>query len=140
MGWFSWAILSAVFAGATAVLAKIGVEHVDSNLATAVRTTVVLFIVWALFFVFAPARSLAQLSPRNWLFLALSGVATGLSWLCYFHALQLGPASKVAPIDKLSVVFVIVFAAAFLHEKITWHTWLGGLLILAGATLLALRG
>ena len=139
MGWFSWAILSAVFAGVTAVLAKIGVEHVDGNLATAIRTTVVLFIVWALFFALAPARSLAQLSPRNWLFLALSGVATGLSWLCYFHALQLGPASKVAPIDKLSVFFVIVFAAAFLHEKITWHTWLGGLLILAGATLLALR-
>lgn len=140
MGWFSWAILSAVFAGVTAVLAKVGVEHVDSNLATAIRTTVILFIVWALFFALAPARSLAQLTPRNWLFLALSGVATGISWLCYFHALQLGPASRVAPIDKLSVVFVILFAAIFLHEKITWHTWLGGLLILAGAALLALRG
>ncbi len=140
MGWFSWAILSAVFAGATAILAKIGVEDVDSNLATAIRTTVILFIVWALFFALAPARSLAQLTTRNWLFLALSGVATGLSWLCYFHALQLGPASKVAPIDKLSVVFVILFAALFLHEKITWHTWLGGLLILAGAGILALRG
>ena len=139
MGWFSWAILSAVFAGVTAVLAKIGVEHVDSNLATAIRTTVVLFIVWLLFFALAPARSLAQLSSRNWLFLALSGLDTGLPWLCYFHALQLGPASKVAPIDQVSGVFVIVFAAAFLNEKITWHTWLGGLLILAGATLLALR-
>ena len=93
MGWFSWAILSAVFAGATAILAKIGVEDVDSNLATAIRTTVILFIVWALFFALAPARSLAQLTTRNWLFLALSGVATGLSWLCYFHALQRGPAS-----------------------------------------------
>ncbi len=140
MSWLPWAILSAFFAGVTAILAKVGVENVDSNLATAVRTTVILGLTWALFFFLAPARSLTQLTSRNWLFLSLSGVATGLSWLCYFRALQLGPASRVAPIDKLSVVFVIVFAALFLHEKITWHTWLGGLLIVTGAAILALRG
>jgi bacterial/archaeal transporter family protein len=140
MGWFGWALLSAVFAGATAILAKVGVENVDSSLATAVRTTVILAITWTLFLVLSPARSLAQLTPRNWLFLGLSGVATGLSWLCYFRALQLGPASRVAPVDKLSVLFVILFAALFLQEKMSWHTWLGGLLILGGAAVLALRG
>lgn len=140
MSWLPWAILSAFFAGLTAILAKVGVEGVDANLATAVRTTVILGLTWLLFWLLAPARSLSALSTRNWLFLVLSGVATGLSWVCYFRALQLGPASKVAPIDKLSVVFVIVFAAYFLHEKTGWNTWLGGLLIVAGAALLTLRG
>ncbi len=139
MGWLFWAVLSAFFAGVTAILAKIGVEGVDANLATAVRTTVVLGLTWLLFWALAPARSLAALSMRNWVFLVLSGIATGLSWVCYFRALQLGPASKVAPIDKLSVVFVIAFAALFLHERAGWTTWLGGLLIVAGAVILTIR-
>lgn len=140
MNWLPWAILSAFFAGATAVLAKMGVEGVDSNLATAIRTTVILAFTWALFFLFTPARSMSSLTSRNWLYLALSGIATGLSWVCYFRALQLGPASRVAPIDKLSVVFVLAFATLFLHEKLSWHAWLGGLLIVLGAAILTLRG
>ena len=140
MNWFYWALLSAVFAGATAVLAKIGVENVDSNLATAVRTTVVLVFAWGVVFATRAAGALtamAEMPRKTWLFLTLSGVATGLSWLCYFRALQLGPASKVAPIDKLSVVFVLVFAASFLGEPLTWKTGLGGALITAGAVVLA---
>ena len=140
MNWFWWALLSALFAGVTAILAKMGVDGVDSNLATAVRTSVILVFAWSIFFATAPMRSLFQLSSRNWLFLALSGVATGLSWLCYFRALQLGEASRVAPIDKLSVVFVILFAALILREHIGWHQLLGGALIAAGAILLATRG
>ncbi len=139
MSWLPWAILSAFFAGVTAILAKVGVEGVDSNLATAVRTTVILGFTWLLFWLLAPARSLSSLTSRNWSFLVLSGIATGLSWVCYFRALQLGPAAKVAPVDKLSVVFVILFAVLFLDEKAGWSTWLGGLLILAGAALLAWR-
>lgn len=141
MNWLSWALLSAVFAGATAILAKIGVENVNSHLATAIRTTVVLVFAWILALVIAPAqvRAMNALPGRTWLFLALSGVATGLSWLCYFRALQLGEASKVAPVDKLSVVFVLVFAAAFLGESLTWRTGVGGVLITAGAVVLALK-
>lgn len=137
MNWLFWAFLSAVFAGLTAVLAKIGVANIDSNLATAVRTTVVLIFAWTLAAVASPLASLRDFSRRTWIFLALSGLATGLSWLCYFRALQLGEASKVAPIDKLSVVFVIVFAAIFLREPLTWKTGLGGGLITAGALVLA---
>jgi transporter family protein len=135
--WLFWSLLSAFFAGLTAVLAKVGVEGVNSNLATAIRTTVVLLFTWALV---AAARSpvtLTSLSKRTWIFLILSGFATGLSWVCYFRALQLGQASQVAPIDKLSVVFVVVLAAFFLHEPVTWHQWLGGSLIFAGAIVLA---
>ncbi|MEO6871389.1 MAG: EamA family transporter [Chthoniobacterales bacterium] len=139
MNWFYWALLSAFFAALTAVLAKVGVTGVDPNLATAVRTTVVLVFTWGLFFALSPFRSLSALQGRNWLFLTLSGLATGLSWVCYFRALHLGEASQVAPVDKLSVVFVIVLAAIFLHEKVTWQHWMGGLLILGGAALLALK-
>lgn len=139
MNWFWWALLSAFFAGATAILAKKGVAGVDSNLATAIRTTVVLFFAWAVFFVAAPDRRLGHLTSRNWLFLFLSGMATGLSWLCYFRALQLGEASRVAPIDKLSVVFVIGFAAFFLREPVGWAQWLGGSLIVAGAIVLTAK-
>lgn len=141
MNWFTWAMLSAVFAGATAILAKVGVEGVNSHLATAIRTTVVLAFAWLLVLLAAPdtVRTMGDLSRRTWLFLALSGVATGLSWLCYFRALQLGEASKVAPVDKLSVVFVLVFAALFLGEQLTWRTGLGGALIAAGAVVLALK-
>ena len=139
MNWFIWALLSAFFAGLTAVLAKIGVNGVDSTLATAVRTTVILVFTWLLFFAVAPIRELKLLDGRNWLFLILSGLATGFSWICYFRALQLGEASRVAPIDKLSVVFAIGFAVIILHERLTWHQWVGSALILAGAALLAVK-
>ena len=137
MNWFYWSLLSALFAGLTAVLAKVGVAGVDSNLATAIRTSVILVFAWTIAFVTARPAELASLSSRTWLFLALSGIATGLSWLCYFRALQLGQASQVAPIDKLSVVFVLVFAALFLREPLTVRTGAGGLLIVAGAIVLA---
>lgn len=139
MNWLLWSLLSALFAGATAVLAKVGVKGVDSNLATAVRTAVVLVFAWGLVFATGHAGAVSGFSRRTWLFLVLSGVATALSWLCYFRALQLGEASKVAPIDKLSVVFVLLFAALFLGETLTWKTSLGGGLILAGAIVLALK-
>jgi bacterial/archaeal transporter family protein len=128
--------LSAVFAGATAILAKIGVKDVDSNLATAIRTVVIVVFAWSVA-MYTNTQSLATIQRKTWIFLALSGLATGLSWLCYFRALQLGEASKVAPIDKLSVVFVLVLAALFLHEKMTWHQWVGGGLITCGAVVLA---
>lgn len=137
--WFLWALLAAVFAAATAVLAKLGVEKVDANLATAIRTTVVLVFAWGVALLTNPLSAVGGLSWRAWLFLALSGLATGLSWLCYFRALKLGDASKVAPVDKLSVVFVLVFAALFLGEPLTWRTALGGALITAGAVVLAWR-
>ncbi len=137
MNWLFWSLLSAVFAGATAILAKVGVSGVDSNLATAVRTTVVLVFAWGVALATNPAAAVFALSRRTWLFLTLSGLATGLSWLCYFRALQLGQASQVAPIDKLSVVFVLAFAALFLGETLTLKTALGGALITAGAIVLA---
>ena len=138
MTWLFWSLLSAVFAAATAVLAKVGVTGVDSNLATAIRTLVVLVFTWAI--VLATDRpAVTNLSARTWLFLTLSGLATGLSWLCYFRALQLGPASRVAPVDKLSVVFVILLAAGFLGERLTVGKAAGGLLIAAGAIILALE-
>jgi transporter family protein len=134
--WLHWALLSALFAGLTAVLAKAGVADVDSNLATAVRTTVVLALAWAI----ALARNsqpLAAITARAWLFLALSGLATGASWLCYFRALKLGDASRVAPIDKLSVVVAIALAALFLGERLTWQLGLGAALIVAGSAVVA---
>jgi transporter family protein len=137
MNWIAWALLSAFFAGITAILAKIGVAGVDSNLATAVRTTVVLVFTWGIALATSPASSLRQLSNRTLLFLALSGIATGLSWLCYFHALQMGQASRVAPVDKLSVVFAIVLAAVVLGEKLQWQHYVGGALIVTGALILA---
>jgi transporter family protein len=137
MNWIAWSLLSAFFAGLTAVLAKIGVSDVNSHLATAVRTTVVLLFTWGIAFVAARPAALREFSGRTWLFLALSGVATGLSWLCYFRALQLGEASRVAPLDKLSVLFAIAFAAVVLKERLTLQHALGGLLIVAGAVVLA---
>ena len=139
MNWLTWSLLSALFAGLTAILAKIGIKDVDSNLATAVRTAVVLVFAWSVALATGPAGAVFTLSKRTWLFLTLSGLATGLSWLCYFRALQLGDASKVAPIDKLSVVFVLILAAIFLHESLTLKTALGGTLIAAGAVVLALK-
>ena len=138
MSWIIWAILSAVFAAATAILAKLGVTAIDSNLATAIRTSVILLFTWAIVAGTYQPGELAKATPRVWVFLILSGVATGLSWLCYFRALQLGPASKVAPIDKLSVVFVILLAAVFLDESVSPLKLVGGLLIACGAILLAL--
>jgi transporter family protein len=137
MNWITWALLSALFAGITAVLAKIGVAGVDSNLATAVRTTVVLVFTWGIALATSPAGSMRQLSSRTLMFLVLSGIATGLSWLCYFRALQLGQASRVAPVDKLSVVFAIVLAAVVLGEKLHWQQYVGGALIVTGAMILA---
>lgn len=139
MNWLTWSLLSALFAGLTAVLAKIGVTGIDSNLATAVRTAVVLVFASGIALATQPASAVLAWSSRTWLFLTLSGLATGCSWLCYFRALQLGDASKVAPIDKLSVVFVLVLAALFLGEALTWKTALGGTLITAGAIVLAWR-
>jgi transporter family protein len=139
MNWLTWSLLSAVFAALTAILAKIGIAGIDANLATAVRTTVVVLFAWALVPLTSSYGAAFTLSRRTLLFLALSGLATGLSWLCYFRALQLGDASKVAPIDKLSVVFVLLLAAAFLHESLTLKTLLGGSLITAGAIVLALK-
>jgi bacterial/archaeal transporter family protein len=141
MSWIGWALLSAVFAAATALLAKVGVAHVDSNLAMALRTTVVVVFAWGLALTLArPGAGLMgeirSLDRRTVLFLMLSGVATGLSWLCYFHALQLGPASRVAPLDKLSVPLVMVLAWLMLGEKVTASAIAGGLLITAGAMMM----
>ena len=135
MNWLPWAIMSAVFAGLTAMLAKIGVKDVDSNLATAARTSVILVFAWLIAWI-SNRQPLQTVTSRTWLFLALSGLATGASWLCYFRALQLGQASKVAPVDKLSVVVAMVLAAIFLAESLTWLHWLGGILIVAGAVVL----
>lgn len=126
-----WAVLSAVFAGATAILAKKGIEDVPSNLALAVRVVVVLIFSGVIAFV-TKQTNLASLTTRNWTFLALSGVATGLSWLCYFRALQLGPVSVVAPIDKLSFVIAVVLGIALFQERLTWNLGIGVLLIVAG--------
>jgi bacterial/archaeal transporter family protein len=138
MSWLVWALLSALFAAATALLAKIGVAHVDSNLATAIRTTVVLLFAWGIALSLGSHAGLSQVGRRSWLFLILSGLATGLSWICYFRALSLGEASKVAPIDKLSVVFVVLLAWPMLGESITLAKAAGALLIAAGAVVLAL--
>ena len=137
MNWLGWSLLSALFAGLTAVLAKVGVENVNSHLATAIRTTVILVFTWAIAMAFAPAGSMAGLGRRTWIFLVLSGIATGLSWLCYFRALQLGEVAQVAPIDKLSVVFAIALAALFLRERMSLQQGIGAGLIVAGALVLA---
>lgn len=138
MTWTVWAILSAVFAAATAILAKIGVTGIDSNLATAIRTSVVLVFCWLVFFLNKGIGTATTITQRSWIFLVLSGVATGLSWLCYFRALQLGPASKVAPVDKLSLVLVIAAAAVFLGEPISLATGIGAALVLSGVLVLAM--
>lgn len=137
--WLTWSLLAAIFAGATAILAKVGVEGVNSNLATAIRTTVVLVFTWLLASTAISAGTFSSISRRTWIFLALSGLATGLSWVCYFRALQLGRASQVAPVDKLSVIFAIAMAGWFLHEPLTWHHWVGGFLILCGAIVIACK-
>jgi transporter family protein len=137
MTWIVWALLSAVFAAATALLAKVGVEHIDSNLATAIRTTVVLVFTWTLALSLNAHHGLSAISRRSWIFLVLSGLCTGLSWLCYFRALQIGPVSGVAPIDKLSVAIVILAGWLFFGEAMTPMKLAGGLLITAGALVIA---
>lgn len=138
MSWLFWAVLSAVFAAATALLAKAGVSHVDPNLATAIRTTVVVVFAWVIAIALGGHRGIAMVDKRSWMLLCLSGLATGLSWICYFRALSLGEASKVAPIDKLSVVLVILLAWPLLGERLTPAKAAGGLMITAGAVVLAL--
>jgi bacterial/archaeal transporter family protein len=137
MEWFFWALASAFFAGVTALLAKIGVSGINSNLATAIRTSVILIFSWAIVFLTSGDVDLQSIGRKTWIFLVLSGVATGLSWLCYFRALQIGELSKVAPVDKLSVVVAMAFGAFFLHEKITAREGIGGFCIAAGALILA---
>ncbi|WP_394796805.1 EamA family transporter [Armatimonas sp.] len=139
MNWAGWALLSACFAALTAILAKIGIQGIPSNLAMAVRTTVVLVAAWALVLARGEAKGLMELPQKTVLFLVLSGLATGASWMCYFKALALGPVSKVAPIDKLSFVLAAVLAVVFLREKLTWPLAAGCGLIVAGV-LLTLKG
>lgn len=136
--WFVFALLSAVFAALTSILAKVGIEGVNSNLATAIRTVVVLVMAWGMVFVTNTQGGLTDISRKSWLFLILSGLATGASWLCYYRALQIGEASKVVPIDKLSVVITLVLAFVFLHERFTPKSLIGCLLIGAGTLLLVL--
>lgn len=138
MNWIAWAVLSAVFAAATALLAKVGVAGIDSNLATAIRTSVVFLFAWAVAIALEEHGAISTIGRRSWMFLILSGLCTGLSWICYFRALQLGPASSVAPIDKLSVVLVIVCAWLFLGEPLNAMKVLGGSLITIGAIVIAL--
>ena len=136
--WKYYAVLSAVFAALTAILAKIGVRNVDSNLATAIRTAVILVITWAVVLVSGSSTRIRSVSGYSLLFLVLAGISTGLSWLFYFKALQSGPASKVAPIDKLSVAITIFLGVLILHERLDWQVVVGGLLILAGSMVLLL--
>ena len=136
--WIWFALLSAVFAALTSILAKIGIENVDSNLATAIRTAVVLALAWGMVFLTGAQKGIQGIGPKSWLFLILSGLATGASWLCYYHALQIGAASKVVPVDKLSVVITLVLAFVFLHEPFTSKSLFGCVLIGAGTLLMVL--
>ena len=137
--WLLWALLSAVFAALTAIFAKIGVENINSDLATLIRTVVVLISLALILFATGQFSQTGPISNKTWLFLVLSGFGTGASWLCYFRALKLGPASMVAPIDKLSVVLVALFAVVFLGERPSMTGWLGIALIAAGAVLIAVK-
>lgn len=136
--WLIFAILSAFFAAATAVLAKIGIDGVDSNLATAIRTMVVLVMAWGIVFVTNAEAGIGAISTKSWLFLILSGLATGASWLCYFYAIKMGDVSKVVPIDKCSLVITIILAALFLGEAFTRKTFIGSLMIVGGTLLMIL--
>jgi bacterial/archaeal transporter family protein len=138
-GWQAWALLSAMFAALTAIFAKVGVENVNSDFATFIRTVVILVVLAAILVSVGGFQSLGSISGRTYLFLVLSGLATGASWVCYFRALKLGNASQVAPIDKLSVVLVAVFGVVFLGEKLTGLNWIGVVLIAGGAFLIAFR-
>lgn len=136
--WLLFAVLSAVFAALTSILAKVGIDGVNSNLATAIRTVVVVGMAWLMVFVTHAQSGLADISKRSWIFLILSGLATGLSWLCYYKALQIGDASKVVLIDKMSVVLTLILAFLFLHEQFTWRSIIGCVLISAGTLFMVL--
>ena len=136
--WFVLALLSAIFAALTSILAKVGIEGVNSNLATAIRTVVVVVMAWGMVFLTNAQNGIAEISKRSWLFLVLSGLATGVSWLCYYKALQLGDASKVVPIDKLSVVITLILAFVFLHEQFTTKSVIGCILIGIGTMVMVL--
>lgn len=134
--WFLFALGSALFAALTSILAKIGLEGIGSNVATAVRTVVIILFAWGIVMVTGEVRQLSQISTKGWIFLILSGLATGLSWLLYFRALQLGDAAKVSPVDKLSLVLTIILAVVFLKEKLTLLGWLGAGLVAVGVVIL----
>ncbi len=136
--WFILALLSAVFAALTSILAKVGIDGVNSNLATAIRTVVVVLMAWGMVFITNTQGGIVNISNKSWLFLILSGLATGASWLCYYKALQIGEASKVVPVDKLSVVITLVLAFIFLHEKFTLNSGIGAVLITAGTMIMVL--
>lgn len=136
--WFIFALLSAVFAALTSILAKVGIDGVNSNLATAIRTVVVVAMAWGMVFLTNTQGGISEISRKSWLFLILSGLATGASWLCYYRAIQMGEVSKVVPIDKLSVVITLVMAAVFLHEKFTPKSVIGCILIGAGTLVMVL--
>lgn len=136
--WFVFAFLSAFFAALTAILAKVGIEGVNSHLATAIRTAVVLALAWGMVFLVGAFGSMSEISKKSWLFLILSGLATGASWLCYYKALQMGEVAKVAAVDKLSVVLTIIFALVFLGESLSLKTLVATILIAAGALIMAL--
>ena len=136
--WFILALASAVFAALTSILAKVGIDGVSSNLATAIRTVVVLVMAWGMVFLTNAQGGLSEISRKSWLFLILSGLATGASWLCYYRALQGGEASKVVPVDKLSVVITLILAFVFLHEKCTWKSGIGAVLITIGTLIMVL--
>lgn len=136
--WFVFALLSAVFAALTSVLAKVGIEGVNSNLATALRTCVVLVMAWLMVFITHTQSGIGSIGRKSWVFLILSGLATGASWLCYYKAIQIGSVSKVAPIDKLSVVITLILAVIFLHEDFTVRSAIGAVLITAGTVLMVL--
>ena len=136
--WFVYALLSAFFAAVTSILAKVGIEGVNSNLATAIRTVVVVIMAWGMVFLTNAQSGLSEIGKKSWLFLILSGLATGASWLCYYRALQLGDASKVVPIDKLSVVITLILAFVFLHDKFTAKSLIGCVLIAAGTLVMVL--
>lgn len=136
--WFVFALLSAIFAALTSILAKIGISGVNSNLATAIRTIVVLVMAWGMVFLTNAEKGISEISKKSWLFLILSGLATGASWLCYYKALQIGEASKVVPVDKLSVIITIILAFVFLHEQFTLKSIIGCILIGLGTLLMVI--
>ncbi|MCI5584617.1 MAG: EamA family transporter [Lachnospiraceae bacterium] len=136
--WFVFALLSAVFAALTSILAKVGIDGVNSNLATAIRTVVVVAMAWGMVFLTNAQQGLLEISKKSWLFLILSGLATGASWLCYYRALQIGEASKVVPVDKLSVVITLILAFIFLHESFTPKSLIGCILITVGTLIMVL--
>lgn len=136
--WLLFAVLSSIFAAVTSILAKVGIENVNSNLATAIRTVVVLIMAWMIVFITDAQSGIGEISKKSWTFLILSGLATGASWLCYYKAIQIGDVSKVVPIDKMSIVFTILMAFIFLHEQVNFKSIIGMLLITAGTLFMIL--